>query len=380
MSRLEVESAGSAIAAIDQALQRESELRSAVSAAGDAVRKAEARKLVAEMSVERLKDATRGRLRLTALIDAGIRTVQQVLDQKARILSLPGVGETTGNRMIGAARMIWQTTLDEMPVRIDIKNRTAARTDLLKALMAWDTVRSIRGASADLEAAGDLRPLLSALDRRTACLVVIPNSRSVTDLRSALSTVERRASLLAGASGAAAAGDPWEDFLARPSDYFTMLAEMGFLADDTEKSKGDLPTEVVEAVREVKLDTGYLKASLRGYQSFGARFGIVQRKVIIGDEMGLGKTVEALATLAHLRATGTHHFLVVCPAAVVTNWIREINTKSDLCDHRIHGPRRDGSLTSWIRNGGVGVTTYDSLGWLQDPNPGPSQASLSGVR
>ena len=69
----------------------------------------------------------------------------------------------------------------------------------------------------------------------------------------------------------------------------------------------------------------HLKASLRGYQSFGARFAIVQRKVIIGDEMGLGKTVESLAVLTHLRAKGSHHFLVVCPAAVVTNWVREVS-------------------------------------------------------
>ncbi len=51
-------------------------------------------------------------------------------------------------------------------------------------------------------------------------------------------------------------------------------------------------------------NTQHLSASLRGYQSFGARFALVQRKVIIGDEMGLGKTVEALAVLAHLRAKG----------------------------------------------------------------------------
>ena len=41
-----------------------------------------------EMPVERLKDATRGRLRIGALTDAGITTVQQVLDHGARI-SIP---------------------------------------------------------------------------------------------------------------------------------------------------------------------------------------------------------------------------------------------------------------------------------------------------
>ncbi|MEV4880085.1 DEAD/DEAH box helicase [Streptomyces cyaneofuscatus] len=368
LGRHELDGAETAISSIDQALKREDQFRTAVDAAGNAVRQDEARKLVAEMPVERLKDATSGQLRITALIDAGIRNVQQVLDQKSRIRSLPGVGETTGNRMVGAARTIWQTTLDEMPVRIDIKNRSRATTKLLKAMRAWDAARSIRSATADLAAADAVRPLLQSLDSTTSHVALVPQARTVAELRTALAAVERRGALLRG-ENAASGGDPWEDFLARPADYFAMLAELGFLADDAEKSQGDLPAEIVEAVRELRLDTSHLKASLRGYQSFGARFAIVQRKVIIGDEMGLGKTVEALAVLAHLRAKGSSHFLVVCPAAVVTNWVREVQAKSDLRACRLHGPGRDDALKSWIRNGGVAVTTYDILGWLEGRIP-----------
>lgn len=368
LERHELDAAEGSILAIDRALQREGDFRAAVATAGNTVRQAEARRLVAEMPVERLKDATSGQLRISALTGAGIRTVQQVLDQGPRILALPGVGDTTGSRMIGAARTIWQTTVDEMPVRIDIRNRSAAATDLLKAMRAWAAARSIKNAAADLAAADSLRPLLTALERKTSHVVVVPGGRSVADLRAAFSDVDRRAALLTGGESAAA-GDPWDDFLARPSDYFAMLSELGFLSDDEEKSQGDLPAEIVEAVRDLKLEISHLKASLRGYQSFGARFAIVQRKVIIGDEMGLGKTVESLAVLTHLRAKGSHHFLVVCPAAVVTNWIREVAAKSDLRAHRIHGPGRDGALTSWIRNGGVAVTTYDSLGWLDGQIP-----------
>lgn len=368
LERHEIDSASGSIAAIDRALRREGEFRSAVSTAGNAVRQAEARKLVAEMPVERLKDATNGQLRISALIGAGIKTVQQVLDQGGRILSLPGVGEITGNRMVGAARTIWQTTVDEMPVRIDIKNRSASATTLLKAMRAWDAARSIKSATSDLEAAEALRPIISSLDAKISHIIVVPNGRSVAELRSAIAAVDRRASVLNG-GGSAAAGDPWDDFIASPADYYAMLSELGFLADDEEKIEGDLPAEILEAIRDLKLETTHLKASLRGYQSFGARFAVVQRKVIIGDEMGLGKTVEALAVLTHLRAKGAHHFLVVCPASVVTNWVREVGSKSDLRAHRLHGPGRDGSLTSWIRNGGVAVTTYDSLGWLEGQIP-----------
>ncbi|MEW2494832.1 DEAD/DEAH box helicase [Streptomyces nodosus] len=368
VGRHELDVTKTAISAIDQALQREDEFRTAVNAAADAVRQAETRKLVTEMPVERLKDATSGQLRITALIDAGIRNVQQVLDQKSRIRSFPGVGETTGNRMVGAARTIWQTTLDEMPVRIDIKNRSRDTTKLLKAMRAWAAARSIHSATTDLAAAVAVRPLLQSLDSKTSHVVLVPQARTVAELRTALVAVQRRGAMLNDGDDAAG-GDPWEDFIARPADYYAMLAELGFLADDAEKSHGDLPTDIVEAVRELKLDTSRLKASLRGYQSFGARFAIVQRKVIIGDEMGLGKTVESLAVLTHLRAKGSSHFLVVCPAAVVTNWVREVRAKSDLRAYRLHGPGRDDALRSWIRHGGVAITTYDILGWLEGRIP-----------
>lgn len=368
VERHELDAARTALAAMDRALHRENEFRTAVSAAGDAVRQAEVRKLLVDMPVERLKDATSGQLRINALIDAGIGTVQQVLDQRSRIRSLPGVGETTGNRMVGAARTIWQTTLDEMPVRIDIKNRPQATTKLLTALRAWDAARSIRSATADLAAADAVRPLLQGLDPRTSHVVLVPQARTAAELRAALAAVERRGAALDGGADVTY-GDPWEDFSARPADYYAMLAELGFLADDAEKSQGDLPAEIVDAVRKLKLDTSHLKPSLRGYQSFGARFALVQRKVIIGDEMGLGKTVESLAVLAHLHAKGSSHFLVVCPAAVVTNWVREIRTKSDLRAYRLHGPSRDDALKSWIRNGGVAVTTYDTLGWMEGRIP-----------
>ncbi|MFE7093725.1 DEAD/DEAH box helicase [Streptomyces erythrochromogenes] len=368
VERHDLDAARTAITAIDRALHRESQFREAVKTAGNAARKAEVRKLVAEMPVERLKDATNGQLRITALIDAGIRNVQQVLDQQSRIRTLPGVGETTGSRMIGAAQTIWQTTMDEMPIRIDIKNRPQATTRLLTTMRAWDAARSIRSATADLAAADAVRPLLQSLQPQTSHVVLLPQSRTVAELRTSLAAVERRGTVLDGGDSTAG-GDPWEDFISRPADYYAMLAELGFLADDAEKSQGDLPTEIVDAVRALTLDTTHLKASLRGYQSFGARFALVQRKVVIGDEMGLGKTVESLAVLTHLRAKGSSHFLVVCPAAVVTNWVREVRAKSTLGAYRLHGPARDDALKSWIRSGGVAVTTYDVLAWLEGRIP-----------
>ncbi|MCG8927373.1 DEAD/DEAH box helicase [Lentzea sp. CC55] len=368
--------ARAALVAIDRSLRQVNQVQAAVATAAEALRQAETMAMVAEMPIERLRDATSGQLRLGALREAGINTVGQALQHEAVISVLPGVGEVTGKRMIGAARTIWQTTLDEMPVRIDIAKRTPAATELLRALRAWDAVRSIGTASAELAAVEELRAIVSTVVNGATHLVVIPAERQVADLRTVRDRVTNWAGVLGHHGGGTSGGpaDPWEDFFARPADYYAMLSELGLSSDD-EEGTGDLPDEILDAVRDLKLETAHLRASLRGYQSFGARFAIVQRKVIVGDEMGLGKTVEALAVLTHLRAKGSHHFLVVCPAAVVTNWIREVRSKSDLWAFRLHGQGRDDSLKQWIRDGGVAVTTYDSLAWLEGRIPAKAAPS-----
>ncbi|MEU8004184.1 DEAD/DEAH box helicase [Catellatospora sp. NPDC049111] len=358
-----------ALVAIDKVLTSEDSYRSAARDAGDKVRRAEVQRILLQMPVDGLKAATRDRLRLTALSEARISTVQEVLDWGMSLQSLPGVGETSARRMYAAAQALWQTTYDEMPVRIDIKNRHPETTHLLGTLAEWDSCRQTRGASADIERAAELAPLRTAISAKTSHLLVIPTrTLQATGLRESIQIVKRRAELLAGsaAAGPRSTGtDPWQDFLLRPADYFAMLSELGFIIEDENAVHGDLPEEIIAAVRDQALSGEHLTASLRGYQSFAARFALVQRKVIIGDEMGLGKTIEAIAVLAHLRTRGETHFLVVCPAAVVTNWIREVTSKSKLRAHRVHGPERDRAARTWARDGGVAVTTYETLAWWE---------------
>lgn len=87
----------------------------------------------------------------------------------------------------------------------------------------------------------------------------------------------------------------------------------------------------------------------------------MQRRVILGDEMGLGKTVQAIATAAHLVAGGATHVLVVAPASVVHNWVREIATHSALPPVLLHGEQRDDAAADWLARGGVAVTTFSTL-------------------
>ncbi|BBY07106.1 DEAD/DEAH box helicase [Mycobacterium noviomagense] len=355
---------GQAIAKLQGAAAEEARCRAAAIDAGNTVRRAETERFLADMAVDRLKEATRDKIRIGPLTDAGLSTVKAVMEYRW-LENLPGIGPTLATRIRGAAQTLWQTTYDEMPARIDIKNRTTEATELLRRLRVWDAVRKSIGGTAELDLAHELNALAKSIDRPvTHAVVFCAPYWSVKELCKSIDTVVDRAQRISEEQGPAMACDPWDDFLARPADYFALLAELGFITEDAEKVHGDLPDEIVQAVRALELKTEYLSASLRGYQSFGARFALVQRKVIIGDEMGLGKTVEALAVVAHVRAKGLHHFLVICPAAVVTNWVREVSSKSTLRAHRLHGVDRAASARSWMRNGGVAITTFETLPWL----------------
>src|SRR5690606_27744218 len=82
--------------------------------------------------------------------------------------------------------------------------------------------------------------------------------------------------------------------------------------------------------------------------------------------MGLGMTIEALAVLTHLAVNRGRWFLVVCPASVLTGWTREIALRTELDVRRLHGPERDAEARRWRRDGGVAVTTYSTLGRIQE--------------
>lgn len=354
-----------AVAVIRNAAAGEAKLRKSAVDAGNNVRNQETEQMLADMSVERLREATRDKLRVGALTENGITNVLAVLVNEHQLDRLPGIGETTAKRMRGAARTLRQNTYDEMPMRIDINKRTAQHTDFLRCLRAWDTARRMAVPRDIATLMDELAPVAAAINNTVTHAIIVPTETSSTaTFMEAIEKIRASAANLSNAQTTINSSDPWEDFLARPADYFTLLAELGFITEDEEKTHGDLPVEIIDAVREFELKADHLTASLRGYQHFAARFALVQRRVIIGDEMGLGKTVEAIAVLAHLRAKGENNFLVVCPAAVVTNWMREVTSKSKLAAHRLHGPDRQWAARNWERNGGVGVTTFETLPWL----------------
>ena len=368
-------------------------LRDSVSAedgAGSAY-EAELRRIIREqlsrMPLDALRTASEGRLQLGAVRSAGIRTVAAVQGAgRYRLERIEGVGPKTSTQLIAAVHQVETALREATRVRFNVDSRPAEQTALLAALRAHEaTCQNIeplrprleavaRGIKTNIAAARlesrPVRRFFSGRRRKEEAraaferLLALVSDPDTIKLNSEMAEVRQR---LSGAPDGPT--DVWDDYTARPVTYNGLLIEIGGLEPDSDASHGFVPEEIVEQIRAFDLDTTLLGASLRGYQSFGARFALVQERTILGDEMGLGKTIEALAVLCHLRSRGATHFFVVSPASVLVNWEHEIRRHSRL-EHtwRLHGADRDRHLRQWARGGGVAITTFDTLRALRLPD------------
>jgi len=368
--------------AIEAVLAAPGEAREVARQAYEAVRDRIVADALDAMPVDRLRDLIQKKVTFSPLIDAGLETVGQVLAAGAgEIGRIPGVRRRSAKRIVSAAAQLRESVKEATRVRIDPDARTPGQTALIAALRRYERARSALkgpdlsplaseiGSRLDPAARGASRRRMlftfsgqkkqEARDALTG-LDAILTSKPVTTARKRLSRAEAE---LEKAGKEQRVARLWNDYLARPVTYNGLLIEVAELGPSRDASQGFLPADIAEQVRVLPLDQSLLKTSLRGYQAFGAKFALVQERVILGDEMGLGKTMQSLAAMCHLAAQGATHFLVVCPASVVINWTREVERHTLLEARRLHlpGPKRDAATQEWAANGGVAVTTFEAL-------------------
>jgi hypothetical protein len=341
------------------------------------IRRATALGQMAQLPVGRLRETAKG-LRLDALERAGYRTVDQLISSTAaRLQAIPGVGEATASQVLGAARQVLAATEQVVRLHFDVVARPAPQTELLLSLRRYDVaikalddsqemIHWLRRTAAPLAAAAapTTRPWFRRAFMGSAARGVASEAVSAIERLLADPTVEQFSRFLSASmvevDRPRSPDEVWVDYEQHAAHLLGVLGEITEGPGDP-ANRGHLPAEIVERVQALQLDLTYLKASLRGYQAFGAKYALVQERTILGDEMGLGKTVEALAALSHLRAGGCTTAIVVCPASVVANWRVEIQRHTKLTAHVIHGAERDRAYRSWVRHGGVAITTFDAL-------------------
>ncbi|MGH6654618.1 MAG: DEAD/DEAH box helicase [Actinocrinis sp.] len=349
-----------------------------------ALHSAAVRDRLREAPVERLKEIV-PRLPVAKLDKAGFRDVFAVLDAgAARLEQIPGVGPQTAAQAVAAARRIASSVEQDTRLSADLDPDDDKGAALLAALHRVQNAESAVSRARDparllgerlgrlmVAAAplrGRLRRALSGAQRRDDARSAVADLFSLLEAPATVRDLKR----IETAATRLRARRPRpstirRDFEKRAAEYFSTLAQIVGVREDAEAARGYIPEDLAAEIDKQQLDPRYLRVSLRGYQQFGARFALAGRRVIIGDEMGCGKTVEAVAAMAHLRAEGARHFLVVCPASVLINWMREVRGHSTLRPYRLHGTGRDEQLLAWAGAGGVGVTTFETVRSLTLP-------------
>ncbi|GIG36205.1 DEAD/DEAH box helicase [Cellulomonas pakistanensis] len=360
----------------------------------EADRDARVRAELGVVPVEQLGAMTDRNLRLRALAEAGYATAADLLGVPAATLdAVPGVGTQTARTVVAAVEQLAGAVRAGVPVRLEIDRSgrpdTATTVEVLRlldrllrlrpvvephreALAGYASAVAVHAASAE-PATGRLRFALSrraTKDRARRALAALAGwdatlAGDASGAGDAAGTAGLGATIdrLAAACAVPDADAPalWDAFERRSAELYTVLGGIVPLAQDVLAARGMLTAELAERVAAHPLDLTAMRVPLRGYQEFGARFALNQGRALLGDEMGLGKTVQALAVMAHLAAGGNSRFLVVCPAGVLVNWLREVEARTSLAAHRLHGPGRDAALARWRAEGGVAVTTFEGL-------------------
>lgn len=374
-SQISIEQANKIAQDLERLLKEQEGLISGTKAAASHAKESQVLLELAKLPVDRLKDATEETVRIETLRKYGFQNVASIYNSSAiQLERIPGITLSAAQSLKVLADQMYQAVAQSISYGIDIDDLTRADTELIENLQGLDYLRAATKNSTSKmkpiaqtlrNSLSQIRPLNSrfrwfftgsekkelALDalQEIAYLVGEPTTISLVEAaRFGLDALEKRSP------------QPVEEFKKRSSDYYAILEEVTNVRPNTAANR-HFNQELLDKIQAQELDNSTIKATLRQYQSFGGKFAITQNRVIIGDEMGLGKTLQAISAIAHRSSTGATRFLVVCPASVITNWMREVDARSELPIIKIHGEDHKASLQRWVESNGIGITTFDTL-------------------
>lgn len=330
---------------------------------------------LAELPIENMKDATDSSLRIETLRKFGITSVASVFhSSESQLERISGISQDAAKEIKYIADQMYSAIAESISYGIKIDSLTIDDLNLLENVQGLEGIRSkLRGNHTKIrpllinlkESIGATKPIKSRLrwilagsEKRNKALDAMANIAFVLG--------EPTTGLLVGLANDALnhyenslPNPAVEDFHKRSSDYYATLEDVSGVKPKL--GQRHLNKDLIDKIEAENLDSSLIRATLRKYQVFGAKFALAQNRVILGDEMGLGKTMQALGVLSQRASSGASRFLIVCPASVLVNWQREIQSRSNLPFVKIHGEDQKSGLAVWKSNGGIGLTTFDTL-------------------
>ncbi|MBP5416735.1 MAG: RNA helicase [Clostridiales bacterium] len=392
-------------------------------------------------------NANKDGIRTNLLKEAGYNDIYSVhAASEQSLASINGIGEVMSLRAKQNAAKIAVDVNNNVKLKISLDHKSDEYSRLVTAVAEYMRARENQPRCEQLlsmlppDTMGDLEKLncaksgikwmftgnakkeeaQAAYERLTACIAAIDRSGLIPQIQGQVPVPGN----FSGISGPISIATAWSDFARRPIEYYQTLEEIAPERFDSDEDGYGLSDEIKEDVANTPVDLTGLNCTLRGYQLWGVKYILHQKRVLLGDEMGLGKTIQALAAMVSLRNDYLHakeapateavapaqetasvpqqapaatvsplqddavspavppavsplqddsdlpsiaevqhppRFLVICPASVIVNWCREIEAKSDLTAYNLHDKDRDAFFRTWSEEGGVAVTNYESL-------------------
>lgn len=347
----------------------------------DALVQAKSSKVMAELAkldVEKLRDASDESIRIETLKKSGIQNLADIQNRSVSVLAnINGISPDAARHIKSLTDRMAAAISQTISLGIDINNVGYSQINLLQSIKNLEDlqneVRTLGSASQAFatnlsEQIAKALPYQSRLKwlftprvqkelakSASAKIVEAINSEVAAKVDNASKAIRNKLSTPPSDTNVTVA-----DFKARASSYYAIIEDVSG-TDSGKTSKGRFDQELLDRIEAIELNIDLIKGNLRKYQSFGAKFAIAQQRVFLGDEMGLGKTIQALMILSQRANHGASRFLVICPASVLINWMREIEKFTDLPQIKIHGSDLKNQYQFWLEEGGIGITTFDSL-------------------
>jgi SNF2 family DNA or RNA helicase len=374
-ARAQLEQASVIARDLERVLAQQERLINETKAAASHVKESQVLLELAKLPIDNLNDATEETVRVETLRKYGYQTVASVYNSSAiQLEKIPGITLTSAQSLKALADQMYVAVAQSISYGFDLEDLSSADKELIGNLQGLDHLRTAtKNSTSKMKPIAQniknslphTQPLKSrfrwlitsstkkerALEALEQISYLIGDPLTITVIQAArmgLDTLEKKSD------------PPVEEFKRRAGDYYAILEEVTNTRTNNAANR-HFNQELLDKIDAQELDTSTIKATLRQYQTFGGKFALTQNRVIIGDEMGLGKTLQAISAIAHRNASGATRFLVVCPASVVTNWIREVDSRSELPIIKVHGEDHKSALQKWIEISGIAITTFDTL-------------------